>query len=224
MPSYPKLCQTQQIELSRILHDPPDHAAALRLFLNQHALLHSAAMSGSMPWSFEDMVLDNMTEDQVRRIPSGGEHSVAWLVWHMTRCEDITMNLLIAGSPQVLSRDNWLSRLEIPFCDTGNAMSRSEIDALSIQVNLLALRSYRLSVGRRTRQIAQELQPQDLPRKVSPTAMQRVWDEGAVVEAARGIADYWSRRDVAGLLLMPATRHNLTHWNEALALKRKLQP
>jgi hypothetical protein len=40
-----------------------------------------------------------------------------------------------------------------------------------------------------------------------------------VVEAARGIADYWSKRNVAGLLLMPATRHNLIHLNEAFLLK-----
>jgi len=46
-------------------------------------------------------------------------------------------------------------------------------------------------------------------------------DEGAVVEAARPIADYWAKRNVASLLLMPATRHNLVHLNEALELKRK---
>jgi hypothetical protein len=29
------------------------------------------------------------------------------------------------------------------------------------------------------------------------------------------VVDYWSRRDVAGLLLMPPTRHTIVHWNEA---------
>jgi hypothetical protein len=46
--------------------------------------------------------------------------------------------------------------------------------------------------------------------------------EGAVVEAAQSITNYWSKRNVAGLLLMPATRHNLIHLNEALQVKRKL--
>jgi hypothetical protein len=46
-------------------------------------------------------------------------------------------------------------------------------------------------------------------------------DEGAVVEAARGLLDYWGKRNIAGLLLMPATRHNLVHLNEALQLKQR---
>ena len=35
--------------------------------------------------------------------------------------------------------------------------------------------------------------------------------------------DYWSKRNTAGLLLMPATRHNLIHLNEALQIKRRCQ-
>ena len=73
------------------------------------------------------------------------------------------------------------------------------------------------------REIVQQLEPQALKRKVDPSHLQQVWDEGAVVEAARGIVDYWGRRNIAGLLLMPATRHNLVHLNEALRLKQRRQ-
>jgi hypothetical protein len=48
-------------------------------------------------------------------------------------------------------------------------------------------------------------------------------DEGAVVAAAKGVVEYWGRRNTAGLLLMPATRHNLVHLNEALWLKGRRQ-
>jgi hypothetical protein len=48
-----------------------------------------------------------------------------------------------------------------------------------------------------------------------------VQDERAVLEAASDITDYWGKRTIAGLLLMPATRHNLVHLNEALRLKQK---
>jgi hypothetical protein len=87
-------------------------------------------------------------------------------------------------------------------------------------IDIEALRNYRVAVGRRTREIVNELRPADLKRKVESSRMQQVMSEGAVVEAARGIADYWSKRNVAGLLLMPATRHNLIHLNEAFLLKR----
>jgi hypothetical protein len=38
---------------------------------------------------------------------------------------------------------------------------------------------------------------------------------GAIDEQARFVTDYWSRRTIAGLLLLPATRHNFVHLNEA---------
>jgi hypothetical protein len=45
---------------------------------------------------------------------------------------------------------------------------------------------------------------------------------GALVEAATGIKEYWGKRDIAGLLLMPASRHILVHLNEALTLKHQV--
>jgi hypothetical protein len=35
--------------------------------------------------------------------------------------------------------------------------------------------------------------------------------------------DLWSRRTIAGLLLMPPTRHNFLHLNDALRIKQGLQ-
>jgi hypothetical protein len=199
------------------------HDKAIQLFLNQHAMLHSSKMAQTALWSFEDEVLHDMPEVQIRRIPPASEHSVVWLIWHMARCEDITMNLLVAGTPQILHQGNWLKQMRITVCDTGNAMDSTGLVDFSQAIDIEALRSYRLAVGRRTREIVKQLLPADLKQKVESSRMQQVMSEGAVVEAARGIADYWSKRNVAGLLLMPATRHNLIHLNEALRLKRVSQ-
>jgi hypothetical protein len=46
-------------------------------------------------------------------------------------------------------------------------------------------------------------------------------DVGAVLEDAYGLIKYWGNRNIAGLLLMPPTRHCLVHHNEALQLKRR---
>ena len=186
-------------------------------------MLHSAKMTQTEPWSFEDEVLNDMTEEQIRRIPRNCEHSVAWCVWHIARIEDVAMNLLVAGSPQVLHRDNWLERMKVTVGDTGNAMDEEGVAELSAAIDIEALRAYRLAVGRRTREIVQQLEPEALKQKVDPSRLQQVRDERAVVEAANGIVDYWGRRNIAGLLLMPATRHNLVHLNEALRLKRRRQ-
>ena len=199
------------------------HDEAIQLFLSQHAMLHSAKMTGTKTWSFEDEIFTDMLEEQIRRIPQGMEHSVAWLIWHIARCEDITMNLLVAGNPQILNRDDWLEKMKIPTCDTGNAMDETGVANFSNAIDIEALRAYRLAVGSRTREIVKQLQPGELKQKVDPSRLQKVMDEGAVVEEARGIVDYWGKRNIAELLLMPATRHNLIHLNEALQLKRRRQ-
>jgi hypothetical protein len=221
MESYRKSWNKQQSELRRMLLNTDQHDKAIALFFSQHAMLHSAQIALSEPWSFEDEVLNDMAEGQIRRIPENCDHSVAWLIWHLARIEDVAMNMLVAGGPQILDVDNWLGQMKISVRHTGNAMDEAGVAKLSARINIAALRSYRLAVGRKTREIVKQLQPEDLKQKVDPSRLQQVMDEGAVVEAARGLIDYWGRRNIAGLLLMPATRHNFVHLNEALRIKQR---
>ncbi len=216
-----KLWNQQLQTLRRALSRPEDHPEAIELLLSQHAMLHSAKMARSKLWSFEDEVFQDMTEDAIRYIPRNCEHSVAWCIWHIARIEDVTMNLLVAGGPQVAQRGNWLERMKITVRDTGNAMEAAGVADLSAAIDIQALRAYRVAVGRRTREIVKRLEAEELEQKVEPARLQQVLMEGAVVEAARGLIDYWGKRTVAGLLLMPATRHNFVHLNEALRVKHK---
>jgi hypothetical protein len=221
MESLRKSIYKRQTELRRVMTSFEQHDLAIQLFLSQHAMLHSAKMAQTGAWSFEDAILNDMSEEQIRRIPRNCEHSVAWTLWHIARIEDVTMNLLVAGSLQVLDQEDWLGKMNISLRDTGNEMDAQGMAALGAEIDVEAMRAYRVAVGRRTQEIVTPLQAQDLRQKVDPSRVQRVWDEGAVVEAASGIVDYWSKRNVAGLLLMPATRHNLIHLNEALGLKQR---
>ncbi len=210
--------QTEFRELLLSFEHPRD---ALKMFMEQHAMVHSAGMAQTGGPSFEDEVLNDMTGEQMRRIPQGSEHSVAWLIWHMARIEDVAMNLLVAGEPQIFKRDKWFERLQTGYRNTGNAMEEEDVASLSATVDLVELRAYRLAVGRRTREIVEGLRPEQLKQKVNPARLQLALDEGAVLPEAQGLIDYWGRRTVAGLLLMPPTRHNFIHLNEAQRLKGK---
>ena len=220
---YPdrKFWNEQQKVLRKSLTHPDQHSRAIELFVDQHARMHAAGMSGAGLWSFEDEVLERVSEKQMRLIPRNGQHSIAWVVWHMTRIEDVTMNLLVAASPQVLCAEDWPGRMKVRLRDTGNRMSPAGVAELSACMDMQALRDYRLAVGRRTREIAKQLSPQDLKRKVEPTRLQQISLEGAAVAAAQDLLDYWGGLTLAGLLLMPPTRHNFIHWNEALKVKQK---
>jgi hypothetical protein len=221
MKSNPQIINQQQVELRRLLTSGKPAGQAKDLFLRQHATLHSAQISTGVAWSYEDEILDDLPEAQFRRIPPGEEHSVAWCFWHIARIEDTAMNLLVAGSPQVFSQDEWPQRLGVGVRDSGNEWSQQAVAALSQAVDFQALRAYRRAVGLRTRQIVVQLQPDQLQQNVDPARVQRVLDEGALTEASQGIAEYWGKRTIAGLLLMPGSRHLLTHLNEAARLKRK---
>lgn len=216
-----KYWNEQHQRLQYALLKSEDHHVAIELFLRQHAMVHAAAMSEAGLWSFTDDIWQDTPEVILRRIPQNCHHSIAWVFWHLARIEDVTMNLLVAASPQTFNQDGWFDRMNVPFRDTGNDMSDEDIARLSAEIDLEALQEYRIAVGRRTREIVRNLRPEELMQNVKPERLQRVRDEGAVVETANYVLDYWGKRTIAGLLLMPPTRHNFLHSNEALRLKQK---
>jgi hypothetical protein len=222
-PNHASLISATIVKLRKLLHDEQQFDEAQKLLLQTHAWLHAQGVSPDQDWSYQDEVLVGASEAWMRIIPEGEDHSIAWLLWHLTRCEDITMNLLVAETDQELFHGNWFEKLNITWCDTGNAMTAAEIQDFSQKINLPVLFGYRMNVGKQTQAVISRVSREDLHRKVKPSGIQRIYLEGAVVEEAREIAEYWSKRDVAGLFLMPATRHILSHLNEALRIKKKIK-
>jgi hypothetical protein len=212
----------RQKVLRTLLDQKPPSSEALDLFFEQHAEMHSGKIEGNTDWSLEDQILDDLHDEGFREIPSRHEHSIAWLLWHIARIEDVTMSMLVAGKAQLFKEGDWREKLGINFLHTGNAMSADEIHTLSQTIDLPGIRDYRVEVGRRTIDTISRIELEDLVKSVDPERIQAVAKSGAVVESAYGILDYWSKRTIAGLLLMPATRHNLIHLNEAERIKTAL--
>jgi hypothetical protein len=215
-----KYWNSQQQMLRQALEKPDSHEHAIRLFLDQHAMLHSAPVSESGLHSFEDEVWEGLDEQGFRTIPPKEEHSIAWIFWHLTRIEDITMNRLVAGCPQIYDQEGWAERSGATVCDTASAMDEAAVAALSRSLNMQALRDYRMAVGRATRRIASELQPGDFKKRVDAERIRQVQEEGGVALEAGWLLEYWGGLTVAGLLLMPPTRHIFVHLNEAQKIKK----
>jgi hypothetical protein len=79
-----------------------------------------------------------------------------------------------------------------------------------------------MNVGRVTEEIVKELNPEEINRNVLPSRINQVRLERVVAENAGGILEYWSKRSIGGLLLMPPTRHCFVHLNEAVRVRRKV--
>ncbi len=200
-----------------------DSKTAVETFFIQHAMVHSAGVSKKGYFSFEDEILNELPLEFYRQVASKTNHSIAWIIWYIARIEDVTMNLLISDNVQVLHRDKWLRKLGIQISNTGNGMSDKEVRNLSENIDIYTLRAYRVAVGRETRKMVKRLRPMDYKRKVDSSRIQRIWHEHAMLANAREIVNYWSKRTIGGLLLMPPTRHNFLHLNEARRIYSNLR-
>ena len=102
-------------------------------------------------------------------------------------------------------------------------MSKEEIVAFSSIVNLDELKQYRNSVGIRTIEIIKNINREDLKRKFTQLQLNRILTEGGLIEHPQSIwlLDFWGKKSVAGIILMPITRHQIVHLNDCNKLKRK---
>ena len=134
------------------------------------------------------------------------------------------MNILVANDEQLFG-DEWQKQLNASITDTGNALSDDEIMELSQQFNIEKLIEYRNVVGQKTRAIVQSLSLGDMKRKVSAQGLERIKQIGGVTsqEGSLWLLDYWGGKDVAGLLLMPPTRHLIMHLNDCSKWKQHIR-
>jgi hypothetical protein len=208
--------------LRQVVSKPGEHVTSIDLFLQLHAMVHESEMADSGVDSFADEVWQDASEVTLRCVPPKFKHSIAWIIWHITRIEDMTMNGLLAERKQIFHQDDWLTRLNITFQHSGNVvMDDADVTELSQAIDIEALRAYRLAVGRSTREVVGSLHPEEFKKKVDPGRLQRLLDDGSVPEEASDLLVYWGGLTKAGLLLMPPTRHNFIHLNEALKVKKK---
>jgi hypothetical protein len=212
----------QQERLVACLATPGLELEALELASRQHAQVHASTVSQSGLFSFEDEVLDGLGDEQLRARPDDEPNTIAWLLWHCARIEDVATNLLIAGRPQVIEREGWLSRLKISAEDVGTGMGEPLVAQVTSQIDLDALRAYRQAVGGSTRQILLTLAPERLHRSVDPARIEQLLGSGVLGSGAEDLAEVWGSWKVGDLVRQPAIRHSFVHLKEAQEIRHKV--
>ncbi len=213
----------QQTNLRQLLGAKSHFEEAIQLFLQQHAAVHTAEISGCQSWSLQDEVLDGLSDEQIRAVPRSGENSIAWLLWHTTRIEDMTLNCLVFEQPQVINSSDWDSRLGLPSQDVGASMDAGQVAALSASISVGALIEYRAAVGRSTRQGVLSLHPEQLKEVVPDSSIQKFVDEGSISQPGRWLYEYYLGRSKGFFLTRTATSHNFIHLMEARRIRAKLR-
>lgn len=207
--------------LRELLKNGQDLEKARDVFFKQHAVLHSQRMSGLDGWSYADEIFIGLSDDVYRTTHEG--QSLIWILWHISRIEDITMNILVAGGDQVYDRGGWKDKLNAPVNHTGNEGSQSDLDGISASLSPMTLLEYRDAVGRATRDVFNNVPAVEWYYKVQPARLTRLVEDGAVLPQATGLLNYWGNRKIFELYLMPPTRHLMVHLNEAYDLRKIIE-
>ena len=184
------------------------------LFYQQHAGVHSEAVGTESRARYEDLVLGGLSDAQMRLRPADNQNSLAWLVWHITRCEDVAINVCIADQPQVLE-DGWASKLGVERDDIGTGMTPREVADLSERIELDALLSYRHAVGRQTRRVIATIDDAEME---SPVDADRYRRAAVLGEHAGWVDSFWEPWRGTDFLFL-ATGHSYQHWGEAITIR-----
>jgi hypothetical protein len=170
--------------------------------------------------SMTDQLLDGLTDEQVRARPHG-VNSIAWLLWHVARCEDVGVNRLVADRPQLLDEAPWPARLNAPRRDIGTGMTSDEVADLSERIDVAALRAYWDALYRRTRAILSDLPAGALSEPVDRARLRRlIAEEAALGPHAGWVGPAWAAQPNRGLFLAQlALAHHYGHLYEGFVTR-----
>jgi len=180
---------------------------AIAFFLSRYGDLHRGLVDG---------LFSKLSEAQLRGRPQPGVNTVAWLLWHSARIEDVGVNRFLSDRPQALD-EGWLGRLKVPRRDVGTGMSDAEVDELSLRIDLDALRGYWEAVTTRTLAVVETLKGTDLEALVPGEHVRSVvLAEGVVAPGAEWLTEFWAGgRSRAWVLAQMALLHPFGHYYEA---------
>lgn len=204
-------------KLRQIITSPKHIDESKKIILRLHSMVHLASVSDYAGKTFEDDLWENFDEELFRNKTDKKGRTIVYNLWHSARIEDITSNLLIANKSQIFERENWYNQLNATIKHTGNSLAKEGILKLSENINIQALKEYRIAVGQNTQNLVKALDIEKIKAKIYMDNLPLIIQQNAVdnVESANWLIDYWAKRNVAGIILMPVTRHNLVHINEA---------
>ena len=160
-------------------------------------------------------MLNGLTDEQMRVRPREDLNSIAWLVWHIARAEDIFLNPVLAGRDQVFD-DAWMKRLGVESEGLRDRHEERRGQRSQRSINLDALREYRDAVGKRTRELVGGFQPQDWEGQIQQSAVERAAGEGAF---APPVVQAFTGRPRMAVLSGLALFHPAGHFGEATTVR-----
>jgi hypothetical protein len=180
----------------------------VQYFLPYHDVVH-------VRWKAQ--LVAGLTPEQIRARPHPAVNSIAWLLWHVARTEDVAVSAFVAIRPQLAEEEDWFTRLNVPRRDIGTGMTDDEVVELGAQIDLEALDAYWDAISKRTRSIVEHLDPAELDEVVDPAYAREAIVRGGLLQETQQFAwEGWQRGHTRGYFLnYLAAAHVTEHMGEA---------
>jgi hypothetical protein len=185
---------------------------AIEFFLFRHSRLHGA---------LTDNLVSDLTDEHLRRRPHPGVNTLAWLLWHMARNEDVAVSRFVVRQPQLFDEGGWSARLGVPRRDVGTSMTQDEVSDLSAGIDLVELSAYWRAIGERTQHLLQGLSATDLDEVNEAAYAERVLADEQFLSprAAWALDAVVSGKTRGQTLATLGLTHPYTHLGEARVVR-----
>ena len=110
---------------------------------------------------FLNRVLDGLTQEEVAWTPKAHCNSIAFILWHLGRVEDIWINRVIRHEEEAYEAEGWQEKLGTPAGESGARYTLEQLQAWPVP-KLEIIRGYANSVREKTKAFLQSLTPEKL--------------------------------------------------------------
>lgn len=157
--------------------------------------------------------LKNKIDNLFKELNDYKNENIIWNLWHIMRIEDLIVNILICEKESILN-EKLKNELNISITDTGNSLTKEEIKKFAKNINIKKLKYYSDKISKNTINLIKRLKAEDIKRKINKINLEKIINGCGVTKDNLWLIDYWDKKDIAGLLLMPLSRHIIVHLNQ----------
>ena len=157
--------------------------------------------------------LKNKIDNLFKELNDYKNENIIWNLWHIMRIEDLIVNILICEKESILN-EKLKNELNISITDTGNSLTKEEIKKFAKNINIKKLKYYSDKIKKNTINLIKRLKAEDIKRKINKINLEKIINGCGVTKDNLWLIDYWGKKDITGLLLMPLSRHIIVHLNQ----------
>ena len=114
--------------------------------------------------------IEEITSKELTWQPSTSANNINWIIWHMTRVEDMWFNFFCQKQLELWETNDWFTHFKLPTRDNGFGHTTEQIQNFPL-LNLQDLLKYRADVRKSTLKYLTQLSDDDLiavPREQRP--------------------------------------------------------